>query len=654
MKQNLLKQLQGMAAILKEDIFDGKKGRLSLILIVKLAVKNLMYGKTRTAVTVAAIAVGAGAIVFLVSFGYGLQDIVTNRLVMPNSLRLTDVQSDSTALSLNGDRVRDIRRMPGVKDLAVSISLAGSLGINNSRMDVVVIGADNRFLDYSHLAPLTGTFFSDKAQAPYQAQCNQQDCRSELEQLIALVEKGQVAGEQDRKPVLTTGEVIGEGVKLRYRVNEDRYIPVRAGASLKSPVIGYTRSELFESLEGVEVWGGVYESADTAGKAIQDKNGDWWGRWIKTSPLLWSRIVEDVYEPQKEDDGSQKKIEGYIGENNVKILSSEEVRSERHINELIQKANQEKVLGLSTASAQPMTVGDNSQATEASRLKEMLTASKSVQVASSSVQLGVVEVKKQEGLELVVSTGFLKTLKLDPNKVIGKQVTLEYIISGGLIQGVAGRIVSKPVAHTIVGVVKDDRKPYVFAPISEIESMGVNKYTLGKLLATTESELPKVRERVEKLGFVTSSIVDTLAQVNRLFAVMRFLLGTFGMIAFVVAVFGMFNTLTVSLLERTREIAVMKTLGTTDTDVVRLFMMESLIMGMLGGLVGIETGKGLGQAVALLFQLFQTDKSVILFKTPFLFMLLVFLFSTVVGMLTGIFPSQRAKRISALDALRYE
>jgi len=124
------KDLKKIIPGLREDFFNGRRGRLSWVVIFRLALKNLLYGKTRTAVTVAAIAVGAGAIVFLVSFGYGLQEIVTNRLVMPNSLKLADVQSDSTALSLSRDKAKEIRNIEGVEDFRVSVSLAGSLSMN--------------------------------------------------------------------------------------------------------------------------------------------------------------------------------------------------------------------------------------------------------------------------------------------------------------------------------------------------------------------------------------------------------------------------------------------------------------------------------------------------------------------------------------------
>jgi len=116
----------------------------------------------------------------------------------------------------------------------------------------------------------------------------------------------------------------------------------------------------------------------------------------------------------------------------------------------------------------------------------------------------------------------------------------------------------------------------------------------------------------------------------------------------------MFNTLTVSLLERTREIAVMKTLGTTDRDVVRLFLAESVIIGFLGGILGIFLGQQIGGVINFISSFFRDDKTVSLFVSPSYFLAMILLLSIGIGIVTGIYPSKRAKNISPLDAIRYE
>ena len=230
---------------------------------------------------------------------------------------------------------------------------------------------------------------------------------------------------------------------------------------------------------------------------------------------------------------------------------------------------------------------------------------------------------------------------------------MDFILGGNLISNISSRIQTEPETYTIVGVFNDDKNLLVYVPLAEFESLGLAKYSLIKVLATDPEQLVFVRDQIQSLGFITRSISDTLLQVDRLFRVMRFLLGSFGMIAFIVAVFGMFNTLTVSLLERTREIGVMKTLGMSDSDITRLLLVESSCIGFTGGVLGIVSGVVLGTFADYLFVLFR-NTSVHLFQFPPVFLIGVLVLSTVVGLVTGFYPAYRSRMIEPLNALRYE
>ena len=129
------------------------------------------------------------------------------------------------------------------------------------------------------------------------------------------------------------------------------------------------------------------------------------------------------------------------------------------------------------------------------------------------------------------------------------------------------------------------------------------------------------------------------------------------MVALTVAALGMFNTLTVSLLERTREVGLMKAMGMKSSEVQELFLTESMIMGFLGGILGIIGGWFAGKAVGVVlsfFAIFRGVGFVDISYLPFSFVLIVVLLSLLVGIATGIYPARRATKISALDALRYE
>ena len=119
----------------------------------------------------------------------------------------------------------------------------------------------------------------------------------------------------------------------------------------------------------------------------------------------------------------------------------------------------------------------------------------------------------------------------------------------------------------------------------------------------------------------------------------------------------MFNTMTVTLLERTKEIGIMRTIGASPSDIKWLFVSESIIVGFLGGLSGIFMGVVFGVTINILLNVVAGQfggQSVSLFAFPLGFLVFIALFSAAVGYLTGIFPARHASKLNPLDAIRYE
>ncbi len=162
---------------------------------------------------------------------------------------------------------------------------------------------------------------------------------------------------------------------------------------------------------------------------------------------------------------------------------------------------------------------------------------------------------------------------------------------------------------------------------------------------------------MEGLGFSTTSASDTVAQIDSLFQTVRFMLLALGIVALSVAAMGMFNTLTVSLLERTHEVGLMKTMGMKSNEIENLFLVESVVMGMMGGIAGLIVGFAGGKLAGLVLTLLALRSGIgvvdIAYIPPDLIFYIVLL-SLFVGFVTGIYPAQRAKYISALNALHYE
>jgi ABC-type antimicrobial peptide transport system permease subunit len=149
----------------------------------------------------------------------------------------------------------------------------------------------------------------------------------------------------------------------------------------------------------------------------------------------------------------------------------------------------------------------------------------------------------------------------------------------------------------------------------------------------------------------------TVEQASKIFQGVQAVLATFGGIALIVSAIGMFNTMTVTLLERTKEIGIMRTIGAAPNDVKYLFVSESVIVGFLGGVSGIIMGVVFGMSINLFLNILASQfggQSVSLFSFPLDFLTFIALFSAGVGYLTGIFPARRASTLNPLDAIRYE
>ena len=148
-----------------------------------------------------------------------------------------------------------------------------------------------------------------------------------------------------------------------------------------------------------------------------------------------------------------------------------------------------------------------------------------------------------------------------------------------------------------------------------------------------------------------------MEQANKIFQGIQAVLAVFGGIALTVSAIGMFNTMTVTLLERTAEIGIMRTLGASSGDIKILFVSEAVIVGFLGGVMGILFGLSIGFTLNGVMNATASHfggKSVSLFSFPIPFLMFIAIFSAVVGFMTGVFPARRAANLNPLDAIRYK
>ena len=182
-------------------------------------------------------------------------------------------------------------------------------------------------------------------------------------------------------------------------------------------------------------------------------------------------------------------------------------------------------------------------------------------------------------------------------------------------------------------------------------------YSAASVKLGSLRDLERVKTKVREMGFTTFALADQFDEITKTFYFMDMILAAVGMIAIVVAALGIVNTMVMSILERFREIGVMKAVGAADGDIKRIFFFESGTIGLLGGAAGC----GLGWAVSLVinrvvnfYMARQGMPHIEYFAFPFWIFLGALGFSLLVSLVSGIYPARRAARVDPVIALRHD
>lgn len=189
------------------------------------------------------------------------------------------------------------------------------------------------------------------------------------------------------------------------------------------------------------------------------------------------------------------------------------------------------------------------------------------------------------------------------------------------------------------------------------EPTGTKKeYDNLKVIVDDTENVEIVSNKIKEMGFQVFSLKAMLNSLNSVFQILQLILGGIGGVALLVASIGIVNTMTMSIYERTREIGIMKVIGASVNDIKQMFIVESTIIGCIGGLVGIIFSyitSGLINVIGGMAMGGQASVAKISLITPGL-ALFALVFSTVIGMLAGFRPAAKAANLSALDAIRSE
>jgi putative ABC transport system permease protein len=292
--------------------------------------------------------------------------------------------------------------------------------------------------------------------------------------------------------------------------------------------------------------------------------------------------------------------------------------------------------------------------------------------------------------EAILQIEFAKELNPQSSELIGKDLILRYAERqslpsepGDATQGSGGfSVVPKEKHLRIIGVVETEPasgfggfgsgRLLIPLPVAEtLRAAQVND--LRDVLRGSSSDKPAyasltvrvkspslvdaTEAKIKDLGFGAFSLLDASKSLRIFFSVFDLLLGIFGSLALAVATLGIVNTLVMAILERRREIGVLKALGAADSDVKQLFFVEAGVMGLAGGVLGVFFGWLIGRTLTLGTNIYlkrQDLPGVEISAVPWWLIAGAIGFAVLVSLIAGLYPASRAAKLNPVDALRYE
>jgi len=248
------------------------------------------------------------------------------------------------------------------------------------------------------------------------------------------------------------------------------------------------------------------------------------------------------------------------------------------------------------------------------------------------------------------------------------------------LAGAAYSVVSREQKLKIVGVADLDpesmrgpTRAKVFLPLKLAESLHVMQptdlreisraasdqavYSSISVRVKNPTQVQVVEDAIKKMGFTTFSLLDASQSLRTFFRVLDLFLLIFGSLALAVASIGIVNTLVMAILERRREIGIMKAIGASDGDVKKLFFAEAGAMGILGGIAGVALGWAIGRIINLATNVYLRRESLTpdnFWAVPWWLVALAIGFSFLVSLVSGLYPAARAAKLDPVQALRYE
>ena len=239
-----------------------------------------------------------------------------------------------------------------------------------------------------------------------------------------------------------------------------------------------------------------------------------------------------------------------------------------------------------------------------------------------------------------------------------------------------GKEVKRTISVKIVGVLQETRGSAdgnVYMRLEEVTGYNewargtrINRNKEGYSMIIVKAESPDVvldvADAINKMGYMANTPQSYLQSINSFFLVLQVIFGGVGAIALLVAAIGIANTMAMAILERTREIGLMKAIGATNRNVLSIFLGEAAGIGFVGGLGGVLLGWGGGAILNIVAMSYFANQASngggtslsIVASTPLWLPAFALVFATFIGLISGLYPALRAATLVPVNALKYE
>jgi putative ABC transport system permease protein len=239
-----------------------------------------------------------------------------------------------------------------------------------------------------------------------------------------------------------------------------------------------------------------------------------------------------------------------------------------------------------------------------------------------------------------------------------------------------GNEIRKTISYRVVGVLTETLGESDWSIMMRLEDVkALNEWVNGQRInynkdgynmvvvkVDSVDNVLSVNDQITEMGFQAYTPLSFVQGINNFYVILQFIFGGVGAIALLVAAIGIANTMAMAILERTREIGLMKAVGAANRDVLAIFLGEAAGIGFVGGLGGVLIGWLAGQGLNVLALVYLANQSAetggmppsVAVSTPLWLPIFALLFATIIGLLSGLYPALRAATMIPVNALKYE